>query len=302
MRIVGRLLLALTLLALAQAGTAAQRTLVLGAVHHDPDARYAAMRPLADYVQQALAPYGIESVEILIVPNHAQTVNLMRDGRIDWVSETAFGAVYLQRRTGGEYLARKWKDGAATYRSVFFARRDRGIDNVEDLANRIVAFEHRNSTSGFFLPASMMIQRELPLDALATPRETPRADAFGYVYSGNEYNTAIWVHKGLVDAGVLSDSDWRNRDIMPASFIDDLVVFERSRPMPRSVEVVRAGLGPEVKRALFAALSRMHEDASGRAALATYDDTARFDALTEEDLQSLDDIAAALPEFRAQFP
>ena len=266
MRIVGRLLLALTLLALAQAGTAAQRTLVLGAVHHDPDARYAAMRPLADYVQQALAPYGIESVEILIVPNHAQTVNLMRDG------------------------------------SVFFARRDRGIDNVEDLANRIVAFEHRNSTSGFFLPASMMIQRELPLDALATPRETPRADAFGYVYSGNEYNTAIWVHKGLVDAGVLSDSDWRNRDIMPASFIDDLVVFERSRPMPRSVEVVRAGLGPEVKRALFAALSRMHEDASGRAALATYDDTARFDALTAEDLQSLDDIAAALPEFRAQFP
>ena len=50
------------------------------------------------------------------------------------------------------------------------------------------------------------------LHALASPREAPPEDSFGYVFSGAEYNTAVWVAKGLVDAGVLSESNWRDSD------------------------------------------------------------------------------------------
>ncbi|MFK8052850.1 MAG: phosphate/phosphite/phosphonate ABC transporter substrate-binding protein [Woeseiaceae bacterium] len=281
---------------------AAERVLVIGATHDDPQAQHAVMRPIADYVQEALKPYGIESVEVLVVPNRRQMVNLLRDGRIDWVSETPFAAVYLHERAGAEYLVRKWKDGTQSYRSIFFARKDRGIDKIEDLEDRIVAFEHRNSTSGFFMPASMMSALELTLDGLATPRETPKPETFGYVYSGNEYNTAMWVHKGLVDAGVLSDSDWKDRNIVPVEFLQDMQIFAASEELPRAIELVRGGLDPKLKKALKNVLMSLHEDEAATNALAAYDRTAKFDALTDESLMALQGITEKLPAFREQFP
>ncbi len=286
------------------AGTAmaSPRVLVMGAVHDNPNSHFEAMKPMADYIAAALAPVGIESVEIVIVPQRSQMVNLLRDGRVDWVSETPFGAAYLAHRTGARYLARKWKDGAATYRSYFFTRKDSSVNSIGDLRDRIIAFEHRNSTSAFFVPASMMTREELPLDALATPRETPRAGSFGYVYSGNEYNTAIWVQKGLVDAGVLSDTNWRDPQIMAPGFIDTLKIFAQSDPLPRAVEVVRGNLDANVAAALARTLMAMDEDPGAQPVLAAYQATAQFDALGEDDLAALERIANTLPAFAEQFP
>ncbi|MEN7343038.1 MAG: phosphate/phosphite/phosphonate ABC transporter substrate-binding protein [Pseudomonadota bacterium] len=281
---------------------AEQRVLVLGAIHDDPNSKYEQVRPIADYIETALADSGIESVEILIVPDRGQMVSLLRDGRIDWVSETPFGAAYLKARTNADFLARRWKDGAASYRSVFFARNDSDIESVEDLRDKIIAFEHRNSTSGFFLPASMMTERQLTLDALGTPRETPKAETFGYVYSGNEYNTAMWVHKGIAHAGVLSDSDWGRDDVIPPAFRDDMRVFETSEELPRAVELVRADLDPAIAKALRQALLSMHESDEAGLALATYDQTARFDLLSDDCIDALNSVIAQLPNFVQQFP
>lgn len=284
------------------AAHASPRVLVMGAVHDNPNDHYATMQPMSEYIRQALAPYGIESVEIIIVPERNQMVNLLRDGRVDWISETAFGAAYFAKRTGARFLARKWKDGAATYRSYFFTRKDAPISTIEDLRDRIIAFEHRNSTSAFFIPASMMTRAELPLDALSTPRDTPRSGSYGYVYSGNEYNTAIWVQKGLVDAGVLSDSNWRDPDIMAPGFIDTLKIFAQSEPLPRAVEVVRGDLEPTITDALAGILMAMDEDPLAQTVLAAYQATAQFDALDDEDLDALARITATLPAFAEQFP
>lgn len=276
--------------------------LVLGAISDDPNKQYAAMRPIADYIQQALQPMGVETIEVLIVPNRGQMVRLMRDGRIDWVSETPFGAVHLQQRANAAFLARKWKDGIATYHSVFFARKDSGVKSIEDLNSQLIAFEHRNSTSGFFMPASMITRAELTLEGLATPREKAPEGTCSYVYSGSEYNSAVWVHKGLVNAGVLSNADWDDPIVMPSAILDDLEIFARSEEMPRAVEVVRADLDEGLRDALFAALTAMHDQQDAAEALQAYDNTARFDALTDADMSVLTAIADALPAFRAEFP
>ncbi|MEM7763623.1 MAG: phosphate/phosphite/phosphonate ABC transporter substrate-binding protein [Pseudomonadota bacterium] len=302
MRFRAALTLLLITFAAASPAWAEQRVLVMGAVHDDPNSKYAQMRPIADHVQAALADRGIDSVEVLIVPDQSQMISLLRDGRIDWVSETPYTAAYLQRRANAEFLARRWKDGNATYRSVFFARKDSGINSLDDLKNRIVAFEHRRSTSGFFLPASMMNALELPLDSLATPRETPRLDTYGYVYSGNEYNSAMWVHKRLVDAGALSDSDWQNPAFFPAQFHDDMRVIATSDELPRGVELVRSGLDPTLKRALRDTLFGLRDAPEATAALLAYDQTAQFDALSDECLAALASIGEQLASFGEQFP
>ena len=294
-------LTALTMFASA-AATAAPRVLVMGAVHDNPNQHYAALKPIADYVAEALAPQGIASVEIIIVPNRSQMLNLVRDGRVDWISETAFGAAHLAERTGARFIARRWKDGTPDYRSLFFVRRDSGIESLDDLVDRTVAFEHRNSTSAFFVPATMLSERGQPLHALASPRETPAAGSFGYVFSGAEYNTAVWVAKGLVDAGVLSESNWRDSETVPREFLDQLDIIAVSEPMPRAVEIVRDDLDAGLVNALRDALFAMHDDEEAQRALAAYDNTARFDALSDVDIEMLDRVAGTLPAFREQFP
>lgn len=293
---------AVLLLLCATSVQATPRVLVLGAVHDDPNEHYAALKPIADYVATALAPTGIESVEIVIVPDRSQMLNLMRDGRIDWISETAFGAVHLAERAGAQFLARRWKDGTADYRSLFFARTDSDIESLDDLVGRTVAFEHRNSTSAFFAPAVMLGEQGLKLHAMATPREAPPPGSSGYVFSGAEYNTAVWVDKGIVDAGVLSESDWRDTETVPPAFIERFRVIGVSEPMPRAVEVVRGGLDADVANALRDALFAMHEDASALQVLNAFEGTARFDALSETDIDALARIREALPAFRQQFP
>ena len=186
-----RMVAAIALMLLASAACAAPRVLVLGAIHDDPDERYDALKPLANYVAAALEPAGITSVEIVVVPNRSQMLNLLRDGRIDWVSETPFGAVHLAERTGAQLVARRRKEGTANYRTLFFARRDSDIGSLDDLINRTVAFEHRNSTSAFFVPASMLAEDGRTLHALASPSEAPPDGGYGYVFSGAEYNTGL---------------------------------------------------------------------------------------------------------------
>jgi phosphonate transport system substrate-binding protein len=278
-----------------------QHVLVMGATHSDPKQHIGTMRPMAAYMEQKLRPLGIEHVEILIVPDRNQMINLLRDNRIDWVSETAFGATELTQRAEAELFLRKSTDGVGVYRSVFFARRDSGIQDIDDLRSKIVAFEHPNSTSAFFVPATMMLAKNLPLDALVTPREKPRRGEFGYVFSGNEYNTAIWVKLGLVDAGVLSSTDWVNEDILPATFRDEMVIIAESGDYPRAVELVRSGLDPNLKDALRTSLLTMHEDPDARNVLKAYGNTARFDGLTPEDKASLLEISSRLEDFEEHF-
>ncbi len=302
MQIVRRTMVLVLCLTATLSAAAAPRVLVMGAISDDPNSDISRLSHMAAYMQANLASIGIESVEILIVPDRNQMVNLLRDGRIDWVSETAFGAVYLQQRAGAQLLTRKRKDGAATYRSIFFARKDSPVNEIVDLKDRVVAFEHRNSTSAFFMPASMMNSLELPLDALATPRETPRSDAYGYVYSGNEYNTAIWVQKGIVDAGVLSNTDWQNTSMIAPEIVADLKVFALSDELPRAIEVVRGDLDADLSATLRDVLQFMHVDPLAADALAAYHNTTRFDALSDTDLAMLSSIRDALPAFAEQFP
>ncbi len=287
---------------LAPVAAASPRVLVMGAVHDDPNSHYAALKPIADYVAASLEPEGVASVEIVIVPSRDQMLNLLRDGRIDWVSETPFVAVHLAQRTGAKFVARRWKNGTPDYRTLFFARQDSGIESLDDLVGRTVAFEHHNSTSAFFVPAVMLGEKGMDLHALASPREAPPEDCFGYVFSGAEYNTAVWVAKGLVDAGALSESNWRDRNTVPEAFLEELNVFAVSEPMPRAIEVVRGSLDDDIVAGLRRALFTMHEDAEALKALEAFEGTARFDALTESDEAALERIAVALPGFREQFP
>lgn len=270
------------------------KLVVMGAISDDPQHYIEAMKPLADYMARQLFPLGVAGVEVLVAENRDQLIRLMQDGRVDWVTETAYSAAVLEHRGNAEILLRKWKYGVPSYQSVIFVRDDSGIDSLAGLLNRRVAFQHPGSTTGYFLARAELQAKGLQLRELRSIRAAGGPGAVSYVFSGAEYNSALWVHKGLVDAAVMSNLDWQNEKVLPASVRDDLRIIYSSEPIPRALELVRRDLHPQVKATIRETLLGAHADPQAKAALRAYHMTLRFDELDSESLAALRRIRVAI--------
>lgn len=264
-----------------------QDIVVMAAISDDPQRYVSAMKPLANYMAARLSAHGVIGVEILVAENRAQLIRLLRDGRVDWVTETAYSAAVLEHRANAEILLRKWKYGVPSYQSVVFVRNDSGIEALSGLLNRRVAFQHPGSTTGYFLPRARLENAGLRLREQRSVRDPARPGAVNYLFSGSEYNSALWVHKGLVEGAALSNLDWQNDSVVPPAVREDLRVIYSSEPIPRALELVRKDLSPSVKQALKTVLLTAHNDPEANDALRAYHMTLRFDELDEESLEAL---------------
>ena len=63
--------------------------LVLGHISDDPNAHYAQLKPLLDYVVPRMRTVGITEGRILMARDAQQMASYLRRNRVDWVTETA---------------------------------------------------------------------------------------------------------------------------------------------------------------------------------------------------------------------
>lgn len=262
-------------------GNERERTLVIGKVSLNPKKHYRYLQPIAEHVVAQMRDLGIDRVEVLMAKNNRQMVSYLKRGKVDWVTETVFSAIEFEEKAGAEMIALKHKKGVAEYRTVFFTRRDSDIRTLDDLRGKVVTFEDPGSTTGFFIPASILLAAGLELVELESPRERVDGNQVGYVFAKDEINMSTWVFKGLVDAGAFSDLDWDKEDHTPTSFRDGMKLFHESQNYPRAIELVRKGLRPEVKQRLRDILLDIHNDPSAESALVAYQKTTRFDPIDD---------------------
>lgn len=293
------LLIALAAAPSAWAGDASSGVLVLGRISDDPAAHYEQLKPLLDYVVPRMAGVGIREGRILMARDPQQMASYMRRGRVDWVTETAGTAMMLQMRAGARPLLLTERDGVSRYHSVFFARRDRGLATLADLRGRRIAFQRPSSTSAYYVPAGMLIDRGMRLEILLSPDDQPSPGSVGYLFARSELNIATWVHKGLVDAGVMSDLDWDNPSRVPSTFRRDFVVIGQTADYPRAVEVVRADLDPRIATRLREVLLEASRDPSAREALVAFFGTTRFLPMDPASVRALSDIGRGVSRIKA---
>jgi len=274
--------------------------LVLGRISDDPKAHYEQLKPLLDYVVPRMADVGIREGRILMAKDPQQMASYLRRGRVDWVSETAGTAVMLQQRAGARPVLLTERDGTRQYHSVFFARRDSGIGSLSALRGHSVAFQRPSSTSAYFAPAAELLQRGLSLELLLSPTDRLDSSVVGYLFARSELNIATWVHKRLVDVGVMSNLDWDNPRRMPAAFRRDLVVIGRTPDYPRAVELVRGDLDGKVEARLKQVLSDAAADPDASEALLRFFKTTRFLPIDPASQRSLDRIAAGVARVRTE--
>ena len=250
--------------------------LVLGRISDDPQAHYEQLKPLLDYVVPRMAGVGIREGRILMARDVQQMTSYLRRGRVDWVTETAGTAMLLEGRASAQPLLLTERDGVSHYHTVFFVRSDSGIDSLDQLLGRSVAFQSTASTSAYFVPAGILLQRGLPLQILLSPKERPDPDSVGYVFGRSELNVSTWVHKRLVDAGTMSNLDWNNPARVPPTYRRDLRVIAQSDDYPRALEMVRGDLDPRVRERLREVLIEAANDPDAREALLRFFKTTRF--------------------------
>lgn len=274
--------------------------LVLGRISDDPRAHYDQLKPLLDYVVPRMAGVGIREGRILMARDAQQMASYMRRGRVDWVTETAGTAMQLQQKAGARPLLLTERDAARSYSTLFFARSDRGLKGLADLRGRRVAFQRQGSTSAYLVPAGMLLELGMPLEILLSPEDRPSPGSVGYLFARSELNVATWVHKGLVDAGVVSSLDWDNPARVPPVFRRDFVVLGRTPDYPRAVEVVRGDLDARVQARLREVLLAASRDPAGQEALASFFGTTRFLPIDAESRHALEAIGRGVARVRAE--
>ena len=287
--------------ALPVMGLAAERSvLVLGRLSDDPKSHYEQLKPLLDYVVPRMRDVGIVEGRILMAKDLQQMASYLRRGRVDWITETSGTAMALSQRSGIEPLLLTERNGVGRYHGVFFVRRDSPINSLEDLKGRTLAMQSVWSSSSYLMPMMELLNRGIRPEILLTPQDTPTANTVGYVFTRSELNISTYVHKRVVDAGVISNIDWQSEQRMPAVFRRDMRVLHETEDVPRAVEMVRADLDPAVRARLQEVLLEASRDPVAGPALHKFFGTTAFHRIDPASQRTLERLRDGLKRVRLE--
>lgn len=273
---------------------------MLGRVSDDPKSHYERLKPLLDYVVPHLKDLGVTEGKVLMARDAQQMVSYLRQGKVDWITETAGAALVFEERAHARIFLRARRGGLFNYHTVFFARKDHAIHRIEDLRGRSLGLQHPSSTSAYWVPAIILLDAGLSLAIQASPLERPPQDFVGYAFARSEGNLVTWVEKGLVDAAAFSNQDWDELVQSAPVLAEQLDVFHQSRDFPRAVELMRSGLDSRIQARIEEVLLAAHEDPEAAAALRAYSNTERFDAIDTKTSEMLRDLRVGVRRVRAE--
>lgn len=267
-------------------------TLVLAQVSDRPKKNFKQLAPMARFMARQLEQYGYTRGEVHLFDSADELIEAVRQGKVHWISETPYTAARLIQETDSRALLKKWKNKQRQYQTLIYTSADSGIYALEDLANRRIAFEHADSFSSFLLPLNILEKHGLSLVALETNNAPVPANKVGYVFSRNEKNNALWVDKGIADAGALNNGDWENPDRVPPKIRDRLRIIYRSPLYPRAFELSTPALSDAAANRLMQVLLAMDTDSDAEL-LARYEKTGGFSQLEAEDRHFLEQLRYA---------
>lgn len=263
--------------------------LTIGRVSDDPRKHYPREKALVDYAVSKMGDLGITKGAVFLAQNDFQLIQALKNGTVDWVADTPFSALLFEEKAEAEIILLAWKRGVSEYSSVIFAKNGIGIKSLDDLKGKKIAFEDPGSSTGFLLPFAILKQRGLKLIKLASPRDAVPVGQVGYVFAGGELNISTLVHKELAEAGAFSDLDWEDTQNNPNNYKENLIVLHQSKPIPRSLELVKKNLDPRIKERIISELLKMHETEEGKTALVKYK-VSRFGRMSAETQAHLEEI------------
>jgi len=240
--------------------------------------------PLTSYLAKHLQPDGIKEGKIVVVKSIPEMADFMRQGKVDLFIDSPFPAMAVSRLSDSKFLLRRWKKGMVDYRAVIFVRKDSGISQLEDLKGKIIAFEEPFSTSTYFLPKLVMVEKGLKLVHKRAASYPVSPDEVGYVFVGNDPNAMFWVLKGRAAAGVMNNQNYLKE---ARGYLETLKIIYETFSIPRQIVCYRADLDPKLAARIKEILVTMDQSEEGRKVLKDFEGTTKFDEISDQAMLSL---------------
>ena len=202
---------------------------------------------IIEYLQKEM---GVP-VKGYVTQDHAAAVEALRNGEADISFMGGLPYVLAHEIIGAEVILSEVYRGSPTYRARIFVLRDSGIEKVEDLKGKSIAFADPISESGFIYPLEIMVEAGL-LKRGDDPKEV-----FSNVYFAGGYQQAIQaLANGLVDAaGVSQFADL----LLTPEQLPKITWIAESKPIPSHLVCVRKGLDKERVDAFKQAMLKLNQ-------------------------------------------
>ena len=253
------------------------KSLTMGLVFQNPNEPVPEpLREFVTYVARKLSPTPAITGTVVVAPTASQMVKLLEEKRVDFYMESPHATYLINRLGSATLLLRRWKGGLGEYRSIIFTNKESGITRVEELRGKMIAFEDAGSTSGYFMPKLLLLNKRLVLTEKPGLDAKVAAKEVGYFFAGSDKNILNFVLAKKVAAGAFSNDDYAGVGEKERSAIS---ILAESASLPRHLVSIRKNLPAPVAKRLKEVLLAMHEDAEGRAILQRTDNTTKFDLL-----------------------
>jgi len=272
-------------LSIALAGNAAERapqplnvkSLTMGLVFQNPSEPVPEpLREFVTYVARKLSSTPAISGTVVVAPTASQMVKLLEEKRVDFYMESPHATYLINRLGSATLLLRRWKGGMGEYRSIIFTNKESGISRVEELRGKMIAFEDAGSTSGYFMPKLLLLNKRLMLTEKPGLDAKVAAKEIGYIFAGSDKNILNFVLAKKVAAGAFSNDDYAAVGEKEKTAIS---ILAKTANLPRHLVSIRKDLPAPLAKRLKEVLLAIHEDAEGRAILQRTDNTTKFDLL-----------------------
>mgnify|MGYP000662687801 CR=1 FL=1 len=248
-------------------------TLYLGSIGDDADEEIKEFQSLASYLKKHLKQNGIDDVKTVVAATKASMANFISSGKVHIYIDSPFPSMVIAKETDSTIFLRRWKKGVAEYHSVIFSRKDSGIDSLDAINGNIIAFEDPFSTSSYFLPKTTLLEKDFELKAVSIGSKVD-ANKVGYLFSDDDRNTMLWVLRNKVPVGAMNRASFEK---YAKKKIKDLQIIGTSLSVPRHVVSHSAKVSQKLVDRIKEILTKMHLSEEGKAALANFSKTRKFD-------------------------
>lgn len=213
----------------------------------NPEKLLGDIEQITAYLAEALE----RPVEGFVTQDHAAAVEALRNGTADVSFMGALPYVLAHAQTGAEVILAEVYRGSPVYTGRIFVRRDSGIETLEDLRGKSIAFADPISESGYLYPLDEFVQA-----GLLTREEDPQ-NFFSTVYFAGGYQQSLQaVINGFVDAA--GASQYAELLVAPDQ-LEELTWIAESDPIPSHVVLARKGLDSALIQSFKEAMLQLNE-------------------------------------------
>jgi len=205
---------------------------------------------------------GVE-VKVYLPTSYSAVVEAMRAGQADVAYFDSRPFTVAQSLADAEALVAELRDGKTWYWSQWFVRKDSGIDTLEQLRGKSVAFTSPLSTSGYIMPFARLV-KEGWVSKGGSPDEFFRA----HIFAGGYEQALLAMYNKQVDTACVSAYAFER--YLTDEQRAEVKLLDQQGPVPTHVIAVRRSLPPELKEKLRASFLALNEPENEELAKSVY--------------------------------